>query len=620
MNGPIGGWESPGELTYNGVGAGSWHKLKTFKVAPVEDQAGRTTAYNRVSLAFEWYIAFDQRGAVGRSQNYLEFLLRSLNKPGGYFKWDRRGVGLMEVNRPGTGGVRDVAWGPKTRAIGLELLGAGASDSAGDRASWKVDFEVELAIPLCANATYQFAPMEYGYEVGYHIENGLTTRTVNGYIRIPTTRATVDSRAIPDVADRWREQVVPARLVGYKRLPMDFRSGYDKSRMEFQVIDQQLPGPPPPPGILEWDASESLRTSTMALKQWTGSIDARYTVAPGCDPVQSQRHFLSLAADRLTVLRRSAGVLDGKVFITGLQIGNPSLSGLGQFSAVLHFRVNAATLTDFLAGHGLWKPLPNTGGWAAWDRSMGAVYSPRGLSGLYLSPREDAIVDLCGPTPRTGPPTASPPPPEATNTLRGPIFTPPTPLESWLRYEAWLTLETDSGTNVLRTMPSGLPTTRTAAPPPAALTEDELRQLFGQRGNKGSLFTLTGGILDNQMSPPPPPSSPPPPTGGSGRLINEPQVTTTPRAAAIITLYLNVRALRVAFPVPCPTLYDWNGNPLVPDMRLGETAWVQKMVGTLGDGQPLFGAWGRIRYTLPSDVAAQITLDDLIMFNPFYGN
>lgn len=69
--------------------------------------------------------------------------------------------------------------------------------------------------------------------------------------------------------------------------------------------------------------------------------------------------------------------------------------------------------------------------------------------------------------------------------------------------------------------------------------------------------------------------------------------------------------------MPCPALYDKAGKLLKPDLRPGEIAWVCREVGNLMD-QTVYGAWGRLRYTLPSDVAATLTLDDLIAFNPLY--
>lgn len=433
INGPLPGpptaagdrWEAPGELTYNGVGLGSLHRLRSYQVTPVPDRAGRTNVYNRLSLAFSWYVVQNPHQPVGRSQNYLEFLQRALSKPAGHFRWDRRGVGLFEVNRPGAGGVRDVEYGPKPKVIGIDLLAASdVPGYTGDaRSVFRVEWQVEVCIPQCSDAVYRLAPMEYGYEVSYRIDNGLTTRTANGYVRVPATRASVNDRAIPDTADRLREQVVPARIPGFRRMPGgEFRLDYSKTKLEFTVVDTQPPGPPPPPGVLEWDVSESLNTSTLAMTQWFGSIDVRYTIAPGFDPEQGQRHFLSLAADRIAALKKSNGVHGGKVFPTGMRIGATAIASdhaLPQFTATLPFRLTAANLTDFLAAHGLWRPLPNTGGWAAWDRSMGAVFSPRGIAGLYFSPGEDQIVDLCAPPGQNDLPRANPPrkPPEAI--LRG---------------------------------------------------------------------------------------------------------------------------------------------------------------------------------------------------------
>lgn len=619
-------FELPGEVSYNGVDFGALHKLTRFTATPKYDQAGRTVVYTLLAVGFRFYVEENPRQPVGRSQNYVEYLRRALTKPAARFRWDRRGVGTIDVNRPGTGGVRDVCYGPKPTQIDIRLAAAAAAAAADehpatDRSVYCVTWECEIAVPECADAQYQFAPMEYGYEVGYRVDKGLTTRTVSGYVRIPATRVSATDRRVVDTADRYREQIVPARLPGFRRVQNgDYKLGLDKTRLDFTVIDQQLPGPPPPPGVLDWKFSHTWGSHQVALTKWNGHIAVSYEVAPGFDPaVVAVPHFFALCRERIERMRRSRGVKGGSVITTAMTFDEPDGTGLDRFRASLSFYVNVGTLADFFRDSALWLPVPDTGGWAAWDRSLAGVYSPRGIAGLYFSPGEDTIVDLCAPPGRTAPPQAAPSPPPPTRPLPYRPFPPPTPEGSWIDYRCWVEIGGDSGTQVLRTLPTtGLvppakPDPRLGSPALSDAEADRLfiEELYHRRPGAGAYVTgVLAGHLDNTPSPPPPPAN---------RLVSEPAVTVTPRAEPVITLFLCGYAVRVGFLVPVPVLFLRDGRPLLPcnreDMGEGFSQWT---IGNTGDGLPMVGAWWRLRYVVPDPVG--LAAVDLVPFNPLFGD
>ena len=202
-----------------------------ISVVPEYDAAGRTVVHNTYTWTIETYLTGTATDAAVRAA------VQQLTKPAYPFRYTNRGLGVV-VN---IGSVRDVVWGPKPISCDVVPLGAGN----GVKLVWKV----AARIPDCADAVYSFAMAEWNYTIQYSIDaTGYSRRTHTGFVRIPVTRTSPSSRSIPDSADAYRERINPPLPRGFRRIPGEFTLSMDKARLDFSIVDEQLPPNILPPG------------------------------------------------------------------------------------------------------------------------------------------------------------------------------------------------------------------------------------------------------------------------------------------------------------------------------------------------------------------------------------
>src|SRR5262249_34253683 len=148
----------------------------------------------------------------------------------------------------------------------------------------------------CDMAQYAFALMEYNFKLGVSIDaSGYSRRNFTGHIRIPQTRITVDDRRLSDQADAYREQVVPALLVGFRRESSDFALSDDKCRLDFTVVDVEVGPNYPPPGVVEVSMSHEVSTDKVYGARWAATLSATYELARDTPRETALKYFLNVA-------------------------------------------------------------------------------------------------------------------------------------------------------------------------------------------------------------------------------------------------------------------------------------------------------------------------------------
>lgn len=558
-----------GAIVYNGVRFSAFAETLEFRATPVYDRAGRTVVHTVFSITVR------DRVAGRPSDVAVERMMSALLIPSAGLIYNGRGLGGVRIN---LGQVKDYLWGPKPRMILVKPLG-------GSNAV-RFDWQVEFATLNCGDARYE-GPAEFNYKLAFDVdESGYTRRTYSGHLRIAQTRRSVTDRVVRDSADRFREDVSPPQVEGYRRIPGVFQLSEDKNRLDFTIVDEQLPPNVPPPGVVRAAVNHDFSTPKLLAGSWTGTLGGEYEVARGYSPSVAVRAWEATLRDRLAELQKVTprpSVIPGQ-----FTVGEGNLYGKTTVRISGSYLVVTATLPDILGKAGLWMPVPkafNT--WKAWSESLDLSLSPRGLSGLAFRPGDDKILDLCAAVPvdaelRTDPPTfdrelkTGPPLPTARE-LRS-AFPPPSPGTSWLHYRAWLKVEDDHGNVVGKLLPD--------AP------------IERRRRGGGGTWDADLSTLPDKPSPTPFPPASNYQFDAGGRLAADgPDTFVQQRVSPTLYVTLYGEAVRAFYPVPVPELVAIGGKPLTPvnrpDMGEGFTT------GIIADGgYPLVGARWALRYVL----------------------
>lgn len=563
----------------------------SISIVPQYDAAGRTVIYNRIKLSLRAVLTGFAIDAAVRA------VAQVLTKPAYPFRYVGSGYGLV-VN---VGGVRDVVWGPKPLDASVKPLGGGHAA--------ELTWTVEVCIPDGPSARYDLAPMEFYFTLAYDVDaSGYTTRTYEATVRIPQTRAFPTARTIQDSADRLLEQITPALLPGFRRVPGGHTLSPDKCSLTAYCTDVQMPPNVPPAGVVDCAASHSLSSTPGNWQMWSGTLEASYEIARnGVATVAVARDaFFALAKDRInhtidTISRAEpvelrTGGADGRrnrptVIPVSFTMTEPEIYGRTKARFSLSYRVVGANLKTMLQASGMWRPVPGTN-WFTWAESMGPVIGPRGHAGLIFSPNDDRIVDLLQPVPpnlgllgslnsRGAGATAIP----------AGVFPDPTPEQSWISYTCAVFVETANG--VVRV--TGLPT----KPREAA------GDVYGpaSQAAAGIATGIVAGIWDAgaATSPfffPPPRQAAQQNDGGTDKK-QSPQR----RARQTSVLWMIGHALRVKYAIPAPTADKWGDATLTPANRQdrGEGFW-SAVVGNVI--WPVTAAKWRLRYEMDTVPAA----------------
>lgn len=467
-----------GTVSYNGHVFNEKTQTVSIDGRPQYDAAGRTIVYTVYTINVKTII--HTAGPDYDTGPTLEDIRRKLLSPGGQLRYEDKGFGDFIIN---VSTVKDVVWGPKPQLLKWRTIGSSAA--------CEVEWSCEVAIPECTTATYQFALMEVNYRLNFAIdESGYTRRTYSGFLRVPQTRATQTTRTLAYTADQFREQIVPALPVGFRRTTRDFTIDESKCRLDFTIIDEQMPENIPPPGIVLVEADHSVENQRpIGTSLWIGTLTATYEVARGVPRARAWEAFFALAKDRILGARtssRDAQASTEDIIPLRLRLSEPEIYGkkAAAFSFTYSF---VSSLRTILAESGLWRQPPgsNYGTWAASMVKEG-VFNPRGSAQLRLNPGDDAIVDLCAQ--RVVKLTAG----GQLQALRTRAFTPfflrcPPPERSFILYHNELNVESLDGVAVHVPLPDSKITIKRAE-----LKTDADRQAFDRLVNQGRNAGLPG--------------------------------------------------------------------------------------------------------------------------------
>lgn len=522
---------------------------------------------NRTIVCIDY--VFDIRNHTQNNGSSIDSLMESwreiLLTPAGEFKYTGKGFGNnLSV---GPGGPLDVSFGP--RPLNLEFT------PIGDLAAI-TDYKIQVSIPECTgNVAYQKKLMALNYSADYSVDaEGLTSRTITGYAQIPMIRP-FGARSLSDVADNYRDQVTPAMLTGFRRETQDFKISDDKSRIDFTIVDKQLPYALPA-GVSHCECTHKISSGLMkkGFNIWDGSISAKITLpkpSQGLGKGETWQKFLLivgslLKADNLKGLPpvKNVAAGGGTFLPTSLEIENEVFTNSSHFT--LEFQIIGVNLAGILAASGLWRPITNCT-FDGWKASMAQVTGSRGTAGLKLNANDDLIIDLCQSTTNIlrGPGAQDPPKPngDQQGAQGGDVAAPG---KAWVRYENQFRLEEDD--RVVRQKPLN-----TAKGVTMAIGPNPLNFVIDAEKAQGGA-----------------------PAGVQSKLSDKYQRVTSPSVRLIMEGY----GVRLQQKTPVPRLVSYAGQtPVQLSQKSGSY-----VIGAILT-QKLYCTWWQIVYLLPQPPDAE---------------
>ena len=493
---------------------------------------------------------------------------QQLSKAGQQLVYNGQGNGGFTIN---VAGVRDVMWGPKPRVFNFESIGSAQA--------YAFEWECEVAIPACANAVYQFAPMAFNFSVDVMVDgDGYTTRTIKGELEIPMTRLN-GGAALLDCADNYWTQVCPAVTYGFKRTEQPRTISEDKRTVRFSVTDEQIPGGGYPPGCTDFEGTHGITLyQPPGTSLYLSTISASYTVAPGAPRAMAAQHFLAMALDRASV----ANGLSKRLIV-----GFKATEGLGNnrkcsFDMTWQFSSN---ISDCMADGGMFRPVPNTD-WNVWITSVGVVnaQSPTGFAGITVPASADAIVDLC--LNQTTSTLVNEPPGDSRLISNVGVIQDTNPVDpnySWLKYKCQISAGGESNLVRLKRMGPYVPT--------ATGMGD-----FDAQGSPGT-STLTSAGLDAPDQQNVPQAN----VVGVGTLVNQ-QANNPPTdlfqqlGSPSYVAVLRGSAIRAGYKIPLPMLTTVGGANAMPAYQ---EATADEIIGNWS-GVPIYYRRWHLEYNLDS--------------------
>jgi len=566
-------------LSYNGVEFGPYTETTGFSVRPKMDSSGRTVAYNQFEMRFRTVASGSDVGTL------VPRWRAALTKSGGSFVMTGRPGGDLYVN---TRGVRDVAHGPIPTEVSCQFHGT---------RSVTIDWSLSFAIPECDAARYS-GISEFTYTVTFEVDElGYSKRTLNGRLKVANNRRNPGDRFSADSADDYWEKVQPALLPGFRRSYGPRTLSEDRSELTFSIVDDELLGPAPPPGVVNQDGSVRFSSENGVGVVWNGTLSYSAEVAKGGSIDDAIKGFWQFCQWRFKNMSRIArDVVQGKekvpmaVFPTSWEIVEPDSFGAKKVEFSVSFLLTT-TIDQLLTKAGLWTVTPGHGDWKRWSQSLVTnSFNPRGWAGLTFDQTQDRITDLCDRGPLRIPADKVLDEKELKNKGIADLFPPVDPANSWIMFENTIHIEQDSGVVGTRLLPTEPLTDRTDRD--GQVDAGNLPTL--PPGLTGGGVVGGGGVGNNQP--------------GRPRNILEPEylpdgknlATRTARPQTFIIM--KGKAARVKFPCWEPTLTDVNGVPVIPANRAdrGE-GFRQKVVWNNGRDAVNKAEW-RLRFLVDGDL------------------
>lgn len=370
-----------------------------FTSTPEMDATGRTIKWTKCNLTIECYLsAGDVLGGTPRNtDNEFAFVRRVLETVGGQLRIQNKGVGASDINVHSSY-KRDVDWGPFPKMLSWAPLG-----NVSLFCVWEVEWKEHSS---------QFAASlgitEFSWSSRFDLDqDGATIRTISGFLSVVGTRQGNLAFVIhtDSNADSYREAIRVECPLGFVRDKQTYDVNPAKNRLDFTIVDRQLPHESYPPGISDMDCDFDLDTTTdrgvftRFIFSFTGTAKAAlgHSKSLALKALRDEHDF------RFAMLLKNLKTNQGSIIplparfrvhekTKGADARRVQLSLAWILTVVPNKNNKSLFPQDILTRTGFF--LQNENSAEEWRNSMNNALGWRGHAGLEVGPQEDEIIDL----------------------------------------------------------------------------------------------------------------------------------------------------------------------------------------------------------------------------------
>lgn len=304
---------------------------------------------------------------------------------------------------------KDLKHGPIPGPIEMTSLG---------QITWEVGWSVSFFVSECSSSgrnALAFTELVFSTTWRNDFE-GISQRIIQGYYTIASNRNLVNSKVMDTIADQVRNQLTVVVPVNFKRVENIWHESEDKTRVDFTVIDQQLPGDPYPKGIVSADGSCSLQSSAgednRGMLTSICTLNMTLKTAPNVPRNLASRVFLAACLAKQAEL--TAPDVNGLATITVMPLAFNISNGKWDSSRVTQCSMSwvmIKTLGECLTAANIYAS-PNSylaaietglgptvadgvNDYTQWAKSMTTPWRNTGMGGLTNALSDGIAIDLC---------------------------------------------------------------------------------------------------------------------------------------------------------------------------------------------------------------------------------
>jgi hypothetical protein len=397
-------------VNYNGVqfgGADSGHKslppTYDFRCDPVYDDTGRVVIWNNYYLEVDcifWASDYTEATMSGLMRSVRELL----TTPGQQLSIGGLGAGFKNVPPIFPVDAKDVVdlnFGPKPVMFEMHPIG---------QIAYEVRWAVTWASKPCVGtgiSTNALAFTHFNFSTTWRNDfEGYSSRMIRGSVGISGIR-TVGTKAIAHIAEETRGSIIVLIPPNFRRVENVWSESDDKTKLNFNIVDEQLPGDPFPPGITAADANFSFATgggpNGMNMASGIGTLTMRLKTAYNQPKNLAGQIFIAAALNKAADIRAALGGATGAIVPVAFQLS----TGKWESARLTTGQVSWKLTKDFntlLTACGIFDPIRLTGApgstaydgsYTQWAASMLPLWSNLGVSGYRNLASEADLVDLC---------------------------------------------------------------------------------------------------------------------------------------------------------------------------------------------------------------------------------
>lgn len=376
-------------VDYNGVQFGGADSNYSFlppeysvQSRAVYDDAGRTVTHVEYTIQLKTTVYGTTEALLSTDMDVLRGKLLTEGKT-----LKIKGLGFGYSINPD-----DFIWGPKPISCTYSPVGAAIA--------WEIIWVIQFNVSECfvSNNPLKGAFLAFNYAVSWSYDfEGVGTRSTTGYVQIVQRRADYNNNN-QVIADDVRPDLTCLVPPGYKRTNKTFAETADKTRLNFNIVDEEMPGEAPPPGISEASGGISFDSVGPGFAESQVTMNLTYKTARKYSrqdaPALMVRAFVTKQAQMAAKLG-AGGVVIPKQLRFNHSYFDDSRVTSGSMTWTL-----TKCLNDMLNAAGLWEPVPGAENYGQWRASMEAVgaWANTGGRNIISSAEDDIIINVCNQT------------------------------------------------------------------------------------------------------------------------------------------------------------------------------------------------------------------------------